>query len=76
MYISCLYIYNMAVKVSVLHMLPFTSIHNRTARNSHIIPLRRFVESLFQEDLRDFTIDSCFKVRGMNVLWSWPTVIN
>lgn len=42
-----------------------------TARNSHVIPLRRFVESLFKEDLRDYTIDSCFKL-FLSHGWSLP----
>ena len=55
-------------------MLLFTSIPNRTSRNSHVIPLRRFVELPFKEDLRGFPIDSCFKVNKDSALINCMTV--
>jgi hypothetical protein len=34
----------------------------RMAPNSHIIPLRRFLENVIEKDLRNFFAQSCFKV--------------
>ena len=34
----------------------------RTAPNSHILPLRRFIENVVQSDLRSFFASTCFKV--------------
>ena len=35
----------------------------RTARKAHIIPLRRFLEAILQQDLRNFFSETCFEVR-------------
>ena len=43
---------------------------HRTARRGHIVPMRRYIESIFKQDLRDFTITSCFEVCcTCSVLW-------
>jgi thioredoxin reductase len=34
---------------------------NWHARQSHVLPMRRFVESIFQQDLRQFSSETCFK---------------
>ena len=36
---------------------------------SHILPLRRFLESVFQQDLRFFTVEDCFQ---MSLLYQNP----
>lgn len=33
-----------------------------TAPNSHILPLRRFIENVVQSDLRSFFASTCFKI--------------
>ena len=35
---------------------------HRTSRSRHIIPLRRFLEGVFNQDLRNFFAESCFEV--------------
>ena len=35
---------------------------HRTSRSRHIIPLRRFLEGVFGQDLRSFFAESCFEV--------------
>ena len=35
----------------------------RTARKAHIIPLRRFLEAILHQDLRNFFSETCFEVR-------------
>ena len=34
----------------------------RTARCTHIIPLKRFVEAIFDVDLHYYSVKTCFKV--------------
>ena len=42
--------------------LVFISLY-RTARKAHIIPLRRFLEAILHQDLRNFFSETCFEVR-------------
>ena len=35
----------------------------RTARKAHVIPVRRFLEAILQQDLRNFFSETCFEVR-------------
>ena len=35
----------------------------RTARKAHVIPLRRFLEAILHQDLRNFFSETCFEVR-------------
>ena len=50
-----------------LTSITFTELHflffaYRTARRTHIIPLRRFVEFILDSDLRCFSNELCFQV--------------
>ena len=59
--------------------LLFQSMHifptNRTARRGHIVPMRRFVESVFDQDLREFAITSCFEVQS-TCIGMFPVVMH
>ena len=39
---------------------------HRTSRSRHIIPLRRFLEGVFGQDLRSFFAESCFEVHTLH----------
>ena len=41
-----------------IHIIPSC----RTLRSRHIIPFRRFLEGIFELDLRSFFAESCFEV--------------
>ena len=40
--------------------------------SSHILPLRRFLESIFQADMRHFTADECFQ---MSLMYQNPALM-
>lgn len=60
----------------ILYLLPcdctYTIIHYifnffRTSRKPHIIPLRKFVESVIDVDLREFSAENCLEVKQHTV---------